>query len=199
MITLFDRFILRFLNRQTALIFTLLIALVITGAFFSRRALGWGISPRARATNDDIPRRLLKPSGRAVKAAMKPLTNVPAGNAYVDPAGGCGGNLPCFTTIQAAIDAATAGDTISVGAGSYNEDVNVNKAGLSLLGVGSGTVTVSGPASGAAGFRSMTSTIGPARFPAPLGAPGVGFGKKVHSVEGPTPPSPKDSSRKRGG
>src|SRR6185436_137581 len=44
-----------------------------------------------------------------------------AANLYVDGAGACAGNSPCFTTIQAAINAAAAGDTINVYAGTYAE------------------------------------------------------------------------------
>ena len=47
-----------------------------------------------------------------------------------------------FASIQAAINASTAGDTILIAAGTYNENVNVNKAGLTL--VGQGTVTIHG-------------------------------------------------------
>ena len=31
---------------------------------------------------------------------------------YVDAAGSCGGHTPCYTTVQAAVDAATTGDVI---------------------------------------------------------------------------------------
>jgi hypothetical protein len=42
--------------------------------------------------------------------------------AYVDPAGSCGGNTPCYTTIQAAIDAAGAGVVIKIKSGTYPEN-----------------------------------------------------------------------------
>ncbi len=57
----------------------------------------------------------------------------PAAISYVDGGGVCGGNSPCFTTIQAAINAANPNDTINVFAGTYTEQININKA-LTLLG-----------------------------------------------------------------
>src|SRR6266550_2165703 len=56
-----------------------------------------------------------------------------ASTLYVNPDGVCGGNSPCFTTIQAAINAASPGDTINVAAATYAEQIDVNKA-LTLLG-----------------------------------------------------------------
>ena len=56
-----------------------------------------------------------------------------AGTLYVNPDGVCGGNSPCFTTIQAAINAASPGDTINVAAATYAEQIDINKA-LTLLG-----------------------------------------------------------------
>jgi len=42
---------------------------------------------------------------------------------YVDPSGSCGGNTPCYTTIQAAVNAASTGTTIKIVQGYYNENV----------------------------------------------------------------------------
>ena len=47
-----------------------------------------------------------------------------------------------FSSIQAAINAAHSGDTIVIAAGTYNESVNVNVAGLTIM--GQGEVTIQG-------------------------------------------------------
>jgi hypothetical protein len=59
---------------------------------------------------------------------------------YVDGAGNCGGNTPCNLTIQAAVTAATAGSSVIVYPGTYNEEVTINKA-LTLQSSGGATVT----------------------------------------------------------
>jgi hypothetical protein len=51
-------------------------------------------------------------------------------------------------TIQAAVAAANAGDTIEVAAGTYDEDVNIDKAGLSVVGAGAASTNVRGPIGG---------------------------------------------------
>ncbi|KXK36997.1 MAG: fibronectin type III domain-containing protein [Bacteroidetes bacterium OLB9] len=53
-----------------------------------------------------------------------------------------------YATIQAAINAATTGDVIVVCAGTYLEDVTINKANLTLSGSGYATTTISGPIGG---------------------------------------------------
>jgi hypothetical protein len=46
---------------------------------------------------------------------------------YVDPAGSCAGNSPCYTTIQAAIDAAESESVIKILQGTFYEDITVNQ------------------------------------------------------------------------
>ena len=59
---------------------------------------------------------------------------------YVAPSGSGGGSCttPDYTTIQGAINAAAAGDTIRVCAGAYNEDILISKS-LTLVGAQTGT------------------------------------------------------------
>jgi hypothetical protein len=45
---------------------------------------------------------------------------------FVEPAESCGGNTPCYATIQEAMDAATSGSTIRIAEGSYDEDLILN-------------------------------------------------------------------------
>ncbi len=52
-----------------------------------------------------------------------------------------------FATIQSAIDAASSGDTITVAAGTYTEDVTVNKP-ITLVGAGRDDVTIQGVGTG---------------------------------------------------
>jgi len=61
------------------------------------------------------------------------------GGVCVDVAGATGSDK-CFNTIQAAINAATGGETITIAAGTYVEAVTVDKK-LTLTGVGSPTAT----------------------------------------------------------
>ena len=63
--------------------------------------------------------------------------SVQAATNYVDGAGVCGGNTPCYTTIQTGINASSSGDTIKVYAGTYAEEIDINKA-LTLLGPNAG-------------------------------------------------------------
>jgi len=52
---------------------------------------------------------------------------------YVDLNGVCNGNSPCYTSIQEAIDNATAGSTIKIIAGTYDEDLWVSSSGKLTL------------------------------------------------------------------
>ncbi len=65
-----------------------------------------------------------------------------AGNLYVDPTGACNGRSPCFITIQAAIDAAVAGDIVLVGPGTYQENINFRGKGITVTGEQGSDVTI---------------------------------------------------------
>ena len=54
------------------------------------------------------------------------ILNVSVTTTYSDPSSNCGGNTPCYNTIQAAIDGLTANGTVSVSGGTFNEDVNLS-------------------------------------------------------------------------
>jgi hypothetical protein len=67
---------------------------------------------------------------------------------YVDGTGNCGGNTPCNLTIQAAVNAATPGSTVTVYPGTYSELITINKA-LTLTSTdGASATTIQWPLTG---------------------------------------------------
>jgi len=52
---------------------------------------------------------------------------------YVEPYGSCGGNSPCYSTIQEAIDEAGSGGTIKIASESYDEDLTLSLYGNLIL------------------------------------------------------------------
>lgn len=86
---------------------------------------------------------------------------------YVAPGGNCGGATPCYATVQAAVDAASAGDEIRVAAGVYT-DVSA-RAGVTQTVYISKTVTIRG------GYTTANWTVpDPATHPTILDARGQG-------------------------
>jgi parallel beta-helix repeat protein len=70
-----------------------------------------------------------------------------------------------FSSITAALAAASSGDTIQVCAGTYDEDVNVNKSGVSLIGAGANSTTIRGVIGGdGATVRVSASNVTVAGF-----------------------------------
>jgi parallel beta-helix repeat protein len=57
-----------------------------------------------------------------------------SGMIYVDDDGICGGNSPCYTTVQDGVDAANSGDMVYVYSGTYSERVSIAKSDLVLTG-----------------------------------------------------------------
>jgi len=51
-----------------------------------------------------------------------------AASVYVESSGSCGGNTPCYSTIQAAIDAASSGNAIKIAEGSYDEALSLSSS-----------------------------------------------------------------------
>ncbi|HEX5702908.1 MAG TPA: Calx-beta domain-containing protein [Pyrinomonadaceae bacterium] len=85
-------------------------------------------------------------------------TGTPLGT---DPdGGGLATNFGCdsFATIQGGVDGVAVGGTVIVYAGTYNEDVNVYKAGVSILGAGAGSVSVVGPIGGSGATFQITAS-----------------------------------------
>ncbi|HEX8352067.1 MAG TPA: Calx-beta domain-containing protein [Pyrinomonadaceae bacterium] len=69
-----------------------------------------------------------------------------------------------FSTVQGGVGGVASGGTVNVAAGTYDEDVNVNKT-VSLLGAGAGTTNVRGPVGGdATTFRIAASGVTVAGF-----------------------------------
>ena len=61
---------------------------------------------------------------------------------------GCGYQGSPFATIQAAINAATSGDTVTVAAGTYTENINFNSKSLMLIGASAASTIIDGNNSG---------------------------------------------------
>jgi parallel beta-helix repeat protein len=82
------------------------------------------------------------PSGGTYKGFVDITPNV----AYVTDSADSG--LVGDNSINRAIAVLSANGTVNVAAGSYDEDVTINKAGIKLLGSGSGSTTLVGPIGG---------------------------------------------------
>ncbi|RMD59620.1 hypothetical protein D6833_11150, partial [Candidatus Parcubacteria bacterium] len=52
---------------------------------------------------------------------------------YVAPGGACGSATPCYSSVQAAVNAANSGDEIRIATGAYTENITLDKS-LTLRG-----------------------------------------------------------------
>ena len=62
-----------------------------------------------------------------VQSAVYLFQRTLLGPMYVDPEGLCNGNTPCYTTIQAAMDASDSGFIIKIRQGTYPESITLNE------------------------------------------------------------------------
>lgn len=72
------------------------------------------------------------------------LSGIAVAQRYVDGSGTCGGSTPCYTTIQAAINAAANGETVTVYPGTYTENVTIGKSITLVSTAGRGVTTIEG-------------------------------------------------------
>ena len=55
-------------------------------------------------------------------------SSIQTGLGYVSPDGQCGGNEPCYSSIQAAINGGSTGSTVKITGGTYDEAVVLNES-----------------------------------------------------------------------
>ena len=61
---------------------------------------------------------------------------------YVNPDGQCNGNIPCYTTIQAAVTSAASGDIITINPGTYIENISVSINNLTFVSTAGAASTI---------------------------------------------------------
>ena len=74
--------------------------------------------------------------------AKKIASTTSGNNIYVEANGTCASNMPCYSTIQAAIDAASTGAIIKIAQGTYSENLTMSSSNkLTLQGGWDSTFT----------------------------------------------------------
>jgi hypothetical protein len=79
--------------------------------------------------------------GISLAAAAAPAVTLAARSLCVNPTGAHG----CYSSIQAAVNAAKSGATISVASGNYKGNITIKGKALSLIGAGATTTSITGP------------------------------------------------------
>jgi len=103
-------------------------------------------------------------------------TDVPALSATTTPTcvkAGATTNSGCFNSIQAAINSATSGDTIIVKNGTYNENIVINTAGLTLVGESKSNTVIKGVSGIVITINADNITIGNLTVENTMGAQGI--------------------------
>lgn len=115
-------------------------------------------SPTTKPTSTPTPTVTPTPTNSPTPTPTPLIIGAKLSN-YVQPSGqDCDINVPSeFSTIQAGVNAATTSDTVCVDAGTYNEDVLVNKS-ITLAGDGAtNTSTINGQDPNGQGTVSITA------------------------------------------
>jgi len=90
-------------------------------------ATGTFANPRAGGACSVDPNNVVSEADETNNTCSDTVTVSSPVVVYTDPAGICSGNTPCFTFIQAAVNAVGSSGTINVGGGSYGEVVNITQ------------------------------------------------------------------------
>jgi hypothetical protein len=93
----------------------------------TQAAAGAIANPRSAGICSVDPNSNVLESGEANNGCSNTVTVTAVTPVFTDPAGVCGGNTPCFTSIQTAIDVVAGAGTVNVGPGIYGESPNLNR------------------------------------------------------------------------
>lgn len=113
-------------------------------------------NPRSAGACSVDPNNLIAESSEGNNACSNTVTVTAANPVYSDPAGTCGGNSPCFTSIQSAIDNVAAAGTVNVGAGTYAESPDLNRAVVVNI---NGNISITGLTFSSGTLNGLAATI----------------------------------------
>ena len=183
---------------STAAVMRRHIATAMSGAQLARRLhdryqvrARWLRARRILASRSGGPAR---PLLLAILAGLLGAVPAPAAQiVFVDAAGGCAGNAPCFTTIQAGVNNAGPGSaTLFIFPGTYTESVNLDLMGSAIGGtpddialLNSTFLTIfaaSAPDEAASAMRAPLLADGPARVEAARAHVDAVLGRMRHLV-----------------
>ena len=105
---------------------------------------------------------------------------------YVAPGSSCSGRLPCYATVQEAVDAAASGDEIRVAAGSYTDIHDCPRNDITTTGTVKAVLCISKTVTIRAGYNPSFDVLNPAVYVSTLNALNHGRGIYITGNIGPT-------------